>query len=71
VESDGPGKTALLVRNLDAMQRFYDQAIGLELLKRFDSAAFFKLAEGFGGHTQVLALFDRSAQPGYTKDGTV
>jgi catechol 2,3-dioxygenase len=27
---------------------------------------FFKLADGFGGHTQVLALFDRSAQPGYS-----
>jgi hypothetical protein len=31
------------------------------LLRRFERAAFFRLAEGFGGHTQVLALFDRSA----------
>jgi catechol 2,3-dioxygenase len=62
----GLGEIALRVRDLDAMQRFYEQVIGLELLKRFDHAAFFKLADGFGGHTQVLALFDRSAQPGYS-----
>jgi catechol-2,3-dioxygenase len=62
----GPGEIALRVHDLDAMQRFHEQVIGLELLKRFDNAAFFKLADGFGGHTQVLALFDRSAQPGHS-----
>jgi catechol 2,3-dioxygenase len=62
----GLGEIALRVHDLDGMQRFYEQVIGLELLKRFDNAAFFKLADGFGGHTQVLALFDRSAQPGYS-----
>src|SRR5262249_26436245 len=40
--------------------------IGLELLKQFANVVFFKLADGFGGHTQVLALFDRSAQSGYS-----
>jgi catechol 2,3-dioxygenase len=62
----GLGEIALRVHDLDAMQRFYEQVIGLEVLRRFDNAAFFKLADGFGGHTQVLALFDRSAQPGYS-----
>jgi len=61
----GLGEIALRVHDLDAMRRFYEHVIGLQLLKRFDEAAFFKLADGFGGHTQVLALFDRSAQPGY------
>ena len=28
-------------------------------------SAFFKIADGYGGHTQVLALFDRSHLPGY------
>ena len=51
--------------DLPRAQRFYEKVIGLELLKRFDHAAFFKLADGFSGHTQVLALFDRSAEPGY------
>ncbi len=62
----GLGEVALRVTDLDRMQAFYQNTIGLELLRRFDRAAFFRLAEGFGGHMQVLALFDRSANPGYT-----
>jgi catechol-2,3-dioxygenase len=62
----GLGEIALRVHDLDAMQRFYEQVIGLKVLRRFDQAVFFKLAGGFGGHTQVLALFDRSAQLGYS-----
>ena len=61
----GLGEIALRVDDLDAMQRFYQDVIGLELLKRFDKAAFFKLADGYGGHAQVLALFDRSAESDY------
>jgi hypothetical protein len=34
-------------------------------MKRFPNAAFFQIAEGYGGHTQVLALFDRSQDIGY------
>lgn len=48
------------------MQGFYEETIGLELLKRFPHAAFFRIADGYGGHTQVLALFDRSGMPGYS-----
>jgi catechol-2,3-dioxygenase len=59
------GEIALRVSDLNAMQAFYQDAIGLEMLKRFEKAVFFKIAEGFGGHTQVLALFDRTAEPGY------
>jgi catechol-2,3-dioxygenase len=59
------GEIALRVENLDRMQHFYQQVIRLPLLRRFDHAAFFRIADGFGGHTQVLALFDRSAEPGY------
>lgn len=54
------GEIALRVNDLEVMQRFYEQTVGLELIKRFPHAAFFKIAEGFGGHTQVLALFDRA-----------
>jgi len=59
------GEIALRVTDLDALQKFYEETIGLELMKRFPNAAFFRIAEGFGGHTQVLALFDRSAEEGY------
>ena len=56
----GLGEIALRVTDLDAMQAFYQDVIGLELLKRFPQSAFFRLADGYGGHTQILALFDRS-----------
>ena len=60
----GLGEIALRVNNLDAMQKFYEEVIGLPLMTRFPNAAFFKIADGYGGHTQVLALFDRSGNPG-------
>jgi catechol 2,3-dioxygenase len=59
------GEIALRVSDLEKMQRFYAEIIGLELIKRLDTAAFFRIAPGYGGHTQILALFDRSSQPGY------
>jgi len=61
----GLGEIALRVKNLDSMQRFYEDVIGLPLLKRFPGSAFFSIAEGYGGHTQVLALFDRSESSDY------
>ena len=69
----GLGEIALRVSDLDSTQRLYREVVGLELLRRFEHAAFFRIAEGYGGHTQVLALFDRSAQPGYSglsREGT-
>ena len=61
----GLGEIALRVNHLDAMQKFYDEVIGLPLMARVPNCAFFKIADGYGGHTQVLALFDRSQNPGY------
>ena len=59
------GEIALRVTDLDNMQRFYEEVVGLELMRRADNGVFFKIADGYGGHTQVLALFDRSSSPGY------
>jgi catechol-2,3-dioxygenase len=61
----GLGEIAFRVNNLDAMQKFYEEVIGLPLMARDSNSAFFKIADGYGGHTQVLALFDRSQSPGY------
>jgi catechol-2,3-dioxygenase len=61
----GLGEIALRVNNLDAMQRFYEGVIGLPLMTRVPNCAFFKIADGYDGHTQVLALFDRSQSTGY------
>lgn len=55
------GEVALRVRDLDKSQAFYADVIGLQLMRRFDDVAFFRLADGYGGHTAVLALFDRKA----------
>jgi catechol 2,3-dioxygenase len=60
------GEIAFRVENLAEMQRFYEEVIGLELMQRFPQAAFFKIAEGVAGHTQILALFDRTAEPQYS-----
>jgi catechol-2,3-dioxygenase len=61
----GLAEIALRVNNLDVMRKFYQQVIGVPLMTRVPNCAFFKIADGYGGHTQVLALFDRSQSPGY------
>jgi catechol-2,3-dioxygenase len=61
----GLGEIALRVDNLEAMQRFYQDVVGLKPMARSERAVFFKIAAGHGGHTQVFVLFDRSAQPDY------
>jgi len=54
------GEVALRVNNLDASQAFYAGVFGLELLRRFADSAFFRISDGYAGHTAILALFDRS-----------
>jgi catechol 2,3-dioxygenase-like lactoylglutathione lyase family enzyme len=57
------GEVVLRVRDLDAMQEFYGNILGLELLERFDNIVFFRIAPGYGGQTQFLVLFDESSGP--------
>jgi catechol-2,3-dioxygenase len=59
------GEVALRVDNLEVMQQFYKDAIGLELMRRLPHGAFFGISPDYGGHTQILVLFDRSSSPGY------
>ena len=56
----GLGEVSIRVNNLDVMREFYQEVVGLEMLRWEDSFTFFKIAEGYGGHTQNLALFDAS-----------
>lgn len=56
----GLGEVSIRVRDLDAMHKFYEEVIGLEVLRRDEGFVFFKIAEGYGGHTQNLALFKAS-----------
>jgi catechol 2,3-dioxygenase-like lactoylglutathione lyase family enzyme len=57
------GEIVIRVKNLQAMQEFYENVIGLEILGRSEDMVFFKVAPSYGGHTQVLGLFDESLPP--------
>jgi catechol 2,3-dioxygenase-like lactoylglutathione lyase family enzyme len=54
----GLGEVSIRVKDLDAMHRFYEDVVGLDVLRRDESFVFFKIAEGYDGHSQNLALFD-------------
>jgi catechol 2,3-dioxygenase-like lactoylglutathione lyase family enzyme len=56
----GLGEVSIRVNNLDVMQKFYEEVLGLEVLRRDESFVFFKITEGYGGHSQNLALFNAS-----------
>lgn len=53
------GEVALRVADLALMRRFYADVVGLDVLGESPEAVLFRVAPGHGGHTQVLALFDR------------
>jgi catechol-2,3-dioxygenase len=55
------GEVALRVNRLDEMEDFYTNIVGLELMRRFEHAAFFRIADGYAGHTAVIALFERGS----------
>ncbi|MFL6515616.1 MAG: VOC family protein [Chthoniobacterales bacterium] len=56
------GEIALRVNNLPVMKRFYGEVLRLPTLGEFPNAVFFNVGESYGGHTQVIALFDRSVE---------
>jgi len=53
------GEVAIRVRAMAPMIAFYRDVIGLEVLRgtEADGIVFFRIADGFDGHTAVLALF--------------
>ncbi len=53
----GLGEVSICVKDLESMRKFYEEVIGLEVLRVDESFVFFKIAEGYGGHSQNLALF--------------
>jgi hypothetical protein len=42
------GEIVIRVKNLQTMQEFYENVIGLEILGRFDDSVFFKVAPSYG-----------------------
>ena len=59
------GEIAIRCADMPAMVAFYESVIGLERLSGDHNSAitFFRIAEAFGGHIQVLALFHHTAAP--------
>jgi catechol 2,3-dioxygenase-like lactoylglutathione lyase family enzyme len=57
----GLGEVGLRVNDLDRMAKFYEHVVGLEPWRRLDFAVFFRIADGFQGHTRAFVLFDRSS----------
>jgi len=59
------GEIAIRCADMPAMVAFYRDVIGLKLMSGGPQAdiTFFRIAEGFGGHTAVLALFHHAAAP--------
>ena len=57
------GEIAIRCADIAAMADFYENVIGLERFSgdHRSGIIFFKIAEGFGGHTSVLALFRHDA----------
>ena len=62
------GETVLRVKDLERVKRFYADVIGLDVLREFDGIAFLKVADGYGGHTQIIGLFHESLPVPFPKD---
>lgn len=52
------GEVNLRVRNLKRMIKFYTSVLGLKTIYRSNKHVFLKVCNGYGGHTQVVALFN-------------
>ena len=69
----GLGEIAIRCDDLGKMTEFYSYVLGLERMQGnvAEGIVFFRIAEGFGGHTQVLALFDKQyvSRPGLHPTG--
>lgn len=64
---EGLGEIAFRTENIEQMCEFYGEVLGLDRIDDASSetSAFFGVAEGVAGHTQVLVLFDHSEADRY------
>ncbi|WP_224816792.1 VOC family protein [Hasllibacter sp. MH4015] len=67
------GEIAIRCDDVGRMADFYENTLGLERMEGSAASGivFFRIAEGFGGHTQILALFDKAmtGRPGLHPTG--
>ena len=57
------GEIVLRVKEMQVMREFYENILGLEIFGEFEKMIFFQIAPSYGGHIQLLALFDESLPP--------
>jgi catechol-2,3-dioxygenase len=60
-------EVGLRVKDLTRMAAFYQEVLGLEIVRAYSKHVFLKAGElnsplGRGGHPQLLVLFDREVQ---------
>jgi catechol-2,3-dioxygenase len=58
----GLGEVALRVNDLGRMQDFYENVVGLEIMRCFPDVVFFRIGDGYRGHTTIVALFQRGVE---------
>ena len=67
------GEIAIRCNDIERMATFYGDVIGLDRMtgSAAEGIVFFRIAAGFGGHTQILALFDKGyeTRPGLHPKG--
>ena len=56
----GLGEIVLRVNDMEVMKDFYQNILGLELMRSSNDYTFFKIADGFKGHTQIIALSSKT-----------
>ena len=56
----GHGEVVLRVKKLEVMKDFNARVLGLELMEELEGIAFFKIADGYGGHIHILGMFEES-----------
>ncbi|EAR00052.1 VOC family protein [Maribacter sp. HTCC2170] len=56
----GLGEIILRVNDMELMRKFYIETIGLELIHESQCYTFFKVADGYAGHHQTIAIFAKN-----------
>lgn len=56
----GFGEVVLRVKDMETMTHFYNEVMGFELMRYSEAYTFLKVADGYGGHTQIIGLFART-----------
>jgi catechol-2,3-dioxygenase len=64
------GEVNLRVRDLKEMTRFYVGVLGLKPIYESEKHLFLKIADGYEGHTQVIALFNYKYDGGKVRPDT-